>query len=81
MAREYTKELFTFYSEEDKDIIQAIRNAKANGISKREFIIDLYKNKQSAESSVSLEEVKDILYAYRIPGNIVRNVVNSLGGN
>lgn len=79
MQKEYVKELFTFYADEDKEIIQAIRNAKENGMSKREFIIDLYKH--SADKSVNLEEVENILYAYRIPGNIIRNVVNSLGGN
>lgn len=74
----YQKELFALRKDEDAEIITAIRIAKDEGKTKREWLSELFEKGKENEELIPIDEVFRLLDAYRVHPQIQRNIRSSL---
>lgn len=72
-ARTFKKSMFRFRLDTDGDIIESIEEAKANGISKNEWLRELFDG-----SGVSLKMVRKVLEKYDVDPRIADKIIDEL---
>ena len=72
-ARTFKKILFRFRLDSDQDMIDSIEEAKANGISKNEWLRELFDG-----SGVSLKKVRKVLEKYDVDPRIADKIIDEL---
>ena len=72
-ARTFKKHMFRFRLDTDGDIIESIEEAKANGISKNEWLRELFDG-----SGVSLSKVRKTLEKYDVDPRIADKIIDEL---
>ena len=72
-ARTFKKSMFRFRLDTDGDIIESIEDAKAHGISKNEWLREMFDGK-----GVSLAKVRKVLEKYDVDPRIADKIINEL---
>ena len=74
-ARTFKKSMFRFRLDTDMDIIDSIEDAKANGISKNEWLRELFDGR-----GISLKDVERVLEKYGVDPRIAEKMLKELSG-
>ena len=74
-ARTFKKHLFRFRLDTDQDILDSIEEAKEHGISKNEWLRELFDG-----SGISLRDVKSVLEKYGVDERIAEKMLEELSG-
>ena len=72
-ARTFKKHLFRFRLDSDQDMLESIEDAKAHGISKNEWLREMFDGK-----GVSLAKVRKVLEKYDVDPRIADKIIKEL---